>query len=90
MRRWRSPSHIRLIVPFTSGGPTDQVARRLAESLAVELGQPVVVENLAGASGAIGVARVARAPTDGYGLTASRLGDDLNRERVLKYIVKKT
>ncbi len=55
-----------LIVPFSAGGPTDTLARIMAESTKKSLGQPVVVENVTGASGAIAGARVARAAPDGY------------------------
>ncbi len=55
-----------VIVPFAAGGPTDTLARVLAERMKTSLGQPVIVENVAGASGSIGVGRVARAAPDGY------------------------
>jgi tripartite-type tricarboxylate transporter receptor subunit TctC len=55
-----------MIVPYPPGGPTDTLARILAERLRVSLGQPVVPENVGGAGGTIGVARVARAAADGY------------------------
>jgi tripartite-type tricarboxylate transporter receptor subunit TctC len=57
---------ITMIVPFPPGGVADTVARPVAESLSRELGQPVVVENRAGAGGAVGIGFVARAPADGY------------------------
>lgn len=57
---------ITMIVPFPPGGVADTVARPVAESLSRELKQPVVVENRAGAGGAVGIAAVARAPADGY------------------------
>jgi tripartite-type tricarboxylate transporter receptor subunit TctC len=57
---------ITLVVPFTPGTGIDLIARQLAASLPRTLGQPVVVENLAGASGNIGTEKVARAAADGY------------------------
>jgi len=59
---------IRLIVPFAPGGGTDTTARIVAQALGERLGQPVVVENRAGAGGAIGMAQAAQAPADGYTL----------------------
>lgn len=59
---------IRLIVPFAPGGVTDTSGRVIAEGLGRRLGQQVVVENKAGASGNIGTASVAAAPADGYTL----------------------
>jgi tripartite-type tricarboxylate transporter receptor subunit TctC len=57
---------ITLIVPFPPGGSTDTAARILAEKMRPILGQPIVIENVGGAGGSIGVGRVARAPADGY------------------------
>ena len=57
---------IRFVVPFPPGGATDVMARTLAARLHESLGQPVVVENRAGAAGAIGSEAVAKAPADGY------------------------
>jgi tripartite-type tricarboxylate transporter receptor subunit TctC len=57
---------ITLVVPAAAGGPTDTVARLVAESMTRTLGQTVVVENLGGAGGTIGMARVAKAAPDGY------------------------
>ena len=59
---------IRMIVPFAAGGPTDIVARVMSAKMAEHLGQPLVVENRAGAGGNIGADAVARAPGDGYTL----------------------
>src|SRR6266550_354367 len=57
---------ITMIVPYTAGGPTDTVGRVVAERMRAELGQPVVLENVAGAGGSIGLGSVARAVPDGY------------------------
>lgn len=57
---------ITMIVPFPPGGVTDTVARPIADALGRDLGQPVVVENKAGAGGAIGAGEAARAKPDGY------------------------
>jgi tripartite-type tricarboxylate transporter receptor subunit TctC len=58
-----------MIVPFPAGGPTDTVARIMAEPMRVWLGQPVIVENVTGAGGTLGAGRVARAAPDGYTLS---------------------
>lgn len=57
---------IRIVVPFTPGGPTDVVARLISPKMSEILGQPIIVENRAGAGGNLGVSQVARAPGDGY------------------------
>jgi tripartite-type tricarboxylate transporter receptor subunit TctC len=57
---------ITMIVPFPAGGATDTVARYLAEQMRPILGQSVIVENVAGAAGSIGVGRAVRSPPDGY------------------------
>jgi tripartite-type tricarboxylate transporter receptor subunit TctC len=57
---------ITMIVPFPPGGLADIVARPVAEAMSRELGQPVVVENRAGAGGGVGMAAAAKAPADGY------------------------
>ena len=59
---------ITMIVPFAAGGPTDAIARIMAEHMRMSLGQPVVFENVTGAAGGIGVGRLARAAPDGYTL----------------------
>jgi len=57
---------ITMVVPFPPGGSTDVIGRILAERLKGALGQPVIIENVGGAAGAVGVGRVARAAPDGY------------------------
>src|SRR5262245_59518364 len=57
---------ITIVVPFPAGGPTDTLARILAEHLRTSLDQPVIIENVSGTGGSIGVGRVARAAPDGY------------------------
>src|SRR5690349_15516721 len=57
---------ITMVVPFPPGGATDTLARILVERMRVSLGQPLIIENVSGASGSIGVGRVARAAPDGY------------------------
>jgi tripartite-type tricarboxylate transporter receptor subunit TctC len=57
---------VTMIVPFPAGGPTDAIARILAERMRAALGQPIVIENVSGATGSIGVGRAVRAPADGY------------------------
>ena len=71
---------ITIVVPVSPGGPTDAIARIVAERMRVTLGQPVVVENVTGAAGNVGVGRVARAAPDGYtigiGLTSTHVFND--------------
>jgi tripartite-type tricarboxylate transporter receptor subunit TctC len=57
---------ITMVAPFAVGGGTDVLARIIAERMRVSLGQPIIVENVAGADGSIGVGRVARAAPDGH------------------------
>ena len=64
------PSHpVTIIVPYPAGGPTDTLARILADHMKNSLGQTIIIENVTGAAGSIGVARVARAAPDGYTLS---------------------
>jgi tripartite-type tricarboxylate transporter receptor subunit TctC len=64
---------ITIIVPFAAGGPTDTVARIISERMRTTLGQPMVIENVTGAAGSIGVGRAVRAPADGYTVIAGTL-----------------
>lgn len=69
------PDHaIKMIVPFAAGGGTDMLARIIAQNLNSKWGQPVVVENQPGASGAIGTRAVMKAPPDGYTLLMASTG----------------
>ena len=65
---------ITIIVPFAAGGPTDAIARTLSERMRTALGQPVLVENVTGAGGSIGVGRAVQAPADGYTVSMGHLG----------------
>lgn len=62
------------VVPFAAGGPTDALARHIAERVARELGQPIVIDNSPGAGGTVGAAKVARATPDGYTLLVGHMG----------------
>ncbi len=65
---------ITIVVPFAAGGPTDLLARLFGQSMSQTLGQPIVIEDVTGAGGSIGAARVARASPDGYTLVMGNLG----------------
>ena len=65
---------ITMVVPYAAGGPTDTIARILTERMRVSLGQIVIVENVTGAAGTIGVGRVARAAPDGYTMCIGHWG----------------
>ena len=65
---------ITLVVPFSAGGPTDTVARMIAQPMSKTLGQTVIVENVGGAGGTIAAARVARATPDGYTIFLHHIG----------------
>ena len=69
---------IRIIVPFTPGSATDTMGRIISERLSVALGQPVTIENRAGAGGTIGMNVVAKAPPDGYTLGVISSGHVVN------------
>jgi len=65
---------ITMIVPFAAGGPTDTVARLVAQSMTGSLGKTVIVENVGGAGGTLGAGRVAKASPDGYTLLLHHIG----------------
>jgi tripartite-type tricarboxylate transporter receptor subunit TctC len=65
---------ITMVVPFSAGGPTDTVARLVAESMSKDLGQQIVVENVGGAGGSLGAGRVAQADPDGYTVLLHHIG----------------
>jgi tripartite-type tricarboxylate transporter receptor subunit TctC len=70
---WPSRS-ISIVVPFSAGGPTDTLVRIISEPMRRFLGQTVVVDNITGGGGTIGVGRVARAPPDGYTVSVGHWG----------------
>jgi tripartite-type tricarboxylate transporter receptor subunit TctC len=65
---------ITMVVPFAAGGPTDSVARIVAEHMSKTLGQQIVIENVTGAGGTTGTARAAQATPDGYGIMMGHMG----------------
>src|SRR5262252_1640924 len=66
--------NITVVVPFPAGGPSDVVARIVAEAMGRTLGHTLVIENVGGAGGTIGSARVAAAAPDGYTILAGSMG----------------
>jgi len=66
--------NITMVVPFSAGGPTDTVARLVAESMSKDLGQQIIVENVGGAGGTLGAGRVAAADPDGYTVLLHHIG----------------
>ena len=69
---------IKLVVGYAAGGPTDVIARIVGQEISTTLGQPVVVDNKAGANGNIGTEFVARAPADGYTVIVNTLSHNVN------------
>ena len=73
------PTHpITMIVPYPAGGPSDVVARIMADGMSKVLGQNIVIENVGGAGGTIGTARAAAADHDGYTLLAASMGSHVS------------
>ena len=75
-----------LIVPFPPGGSTDTLARSIGQKMQEKLGQPVIVDNKAGATGTIGAALVKRAAPDGYTVLVSSLGPFVIAPHLLKNV----
>jgi tripartite-type tricarboxylate transporter receptor subunit TctC len=75
---------ITIIVPFSAGGPSDAMARVLADRMRATLGQPVLVENVTGAGGSIGVGRAVHSPPDGYTISFGHLGTHVANGAVYK------
>jgi tripartite-type tricarboxylate transporter receptor subunit TctC len=65
---------VTMIVPFAAGGTSDVIARAVAEEMAKPLGQPIVIENVAGAGGSTALTRAARAEPDGYTIAIGNAG----------------
>jgi tripartite-type tricarboxylate transporter receptor subunit TctC len=82
---------VTMVVPFPAGGPTDTMARTLAGAMSKSLGQPILIENVGGAGGTIGVGRVVGAANDGYTLLLMHIGISTAPAlyRTLKYDVTK-
>ena len=79
------PSHpVTIIVPFAAGGPSDAMARILAERMKVTLGEPLLIENVTGAGGSIGVGRAVRSPPDGYTISFGHLGTHVANGAIYK------
>jgi tripartite-type tricarboxylate transporter receptor subunit TctC len=75
---------ITIIVPFAAGGPSDAMARILAERMKLTLGEAVLIENVTGAGGSIGVGRAVRSPPDGYTISFGHLGTHVANGAVYK------
>src|SRR5215468_6276027 len=68
---------VMMIVPLATGGSTDTIARIMAEGMRASLGQPIIVENVTGAGGSIGVGRIARSAPDGYTIGIGQWGTNM-------------
>jgi len=79
------PSHpITIIVPFSAGGPSDAMARILAERMKTSLGETILIENVTGAGGSIGVGRAVRSAPDGYTVSFGHLGTHVANGAIYK------
>jgi tripartite-type tricarboxylate transporter receptor subunit TctC len=79
------PSHpITIVVPFSAGGPSDAMCRILAERMKITLGEAILVENVTGAGGSIGVGRAVRSPPDGYTISFGHLGTHVANGAIYK------
>jgi len=79
------PSHpITVIVPFSAGGPSDAMMRIMAERMKVTLGEPLLIENVTGAGGSLGVGRTVRSPPDGYTVGFGHLGTNVANGAIYK------
>jgi tripartite-type tricarboxylate transporter receptor subunit TctC len=79
------PSHpITVIVPFSAGGPSDAMMRILAERMKLSLGETILIENVTGAGGSIGVGRAVRAAPDGYTIGFGHLGTNVANGAIYK------
>jgi tripartite-type tricarboxylate transporter receptor subunit TctC len=75
---------ITIVVPFSAGGPSDAVARIMAERMRTTLGQTILIENVTGAGGSLGVGRVVRAAPDGYTISFGHLGTHVANGAIYK------
>src|SRR5260370_25127698 len=79
------PSHpISVIVPFSAGGPSDAMMRILAERMKLPLGETILIENVTGAGGSLGVGRTVRSPPDGYTIGFGHLGTNVANGAIYK------
>jgi tripartite-type tricarboxylate transporter receptor subunit TctC len=75
---------VTIVVPFSAGGPSDAMARILAERMKVTLGEAILIENVTGAGGSIGVGRALRSPPDGYTVSFGHLGTHVANGAIYK------
>src|SRR3979490_979674 len=75
---------VTIVVPFSAGGPSDAMARILAERMKVTLGEAVLIENVTGAGGSMGGGRALRSPPDGYTISFGHLGTHVANGAIYK------